>query len=104
MTNTQESTILIATIRDEQATCWNHRLVKGLPVLPMSRLKGPDASKRTSRSWSLTQSSITTCHSGHRHRRRVDDSGTCEGKIDENDGGQKDNTSTSPAESGESLT
>lgn len=67
----------MVAIRDEQATCWNHRLVKGLPVLPMWRLKGPDASKCTSRSRSLTQSRITTCHRGRRHHRHVGDRGTC---------------------------
>lgn len=55
---------------NEQATRWNHRLIKGLPVLPtLASLKGPDAWKRTSRSWPLTQSRITTCHRGNRHRR-----------------------------------
>lgn len=43
----------------------------------MWRLKGPDASKCTSRSRSLTQSRITTCHRGRRHRRHVGDRGTC---------------------------
>lgn len=51
----------------------NAFVVKELPVLPMWRLKGPDASRRTSRSRSLTQSRIATCHCGDRHRRSADD-------------------------------
>lgn len=70
---------------NEQPTWWNHRLVKGLPVLPMlAGLKGPDAWKRTSRSWPLTQSRITTCHRGNRHRRCTPTyGGTRERKEDE---------------------